>query len=112
MIHLLNKTRSRPQETVEFKQNKQMETFSFNPPINLSEEGKGLFAVTSFEATTYAFIITDENNSFLITIPSHWSSQFAEKSIHKLDKILELRSQINKKLHVEQVGKKRKIIFK
>ena len=39
---LIEQRRRRPQETLEFKLNKQMATFSFNPPITLSEEGKWL----------------------------------------------------------------------
>ena len=30
----------RPQETIEFIQTKQMQTFSYSPPINLAEEAK------------------------------------------------------------------------
>ena len=37
---LIVQTKTRPQETLEFKMNMQMQTFSFNPPINLFEEGK------------------------------------------------------------------------
>ena len=59
---LVEQTNTKPQETLEYKMNKQMETFSFNPPINLSEEGKWLLAVTSFEATNSVFNITSENN--------------------------------------------------
>ena len=43
---LVEQTKIKPQETFEYKMNKQMETFSFNPPINLSDEGKNLLAVT------------------------------------------------------------------
>ena len=32
---LIEQTKSRPQETLEFKKNKQMQTFSFSPPIKL-----------------------------------------------------------------------------
>ena len=60
---LIEQTKTRPQETLEFKMNKQMENFSFSPPINLFEEGKSLLAVTSFEATNSVFNITDKNNS-------------------------------------------------
>ena len=35
---LLQHTKTKPQETHEFKMNKQMQTFSSNPPINLIEE--------------------------------------------------------------------------
>ena len=59
--------------------NKQMETFSFNPPINLFEEGKWLLVETSLETTNSVFNITNENKSFSITIPGHWNSKSAEK---------------------------------
>ena len=52
-----------------------METFSSNPSINLFEEDKRLLAVTSFEASNSVFNVTDENNSFSITTPAHWSSE-------------------------------------
>ena len=51
---------------------KQMQIFSFNPLINLSEEGKWLLAVTSIEATNSVFNITKGNSSFSISIPGHW----------------------------------------
>ena len=70
---LITQTRTRPQETLEYKVKKQMQTFSFNPPINFTEEGKWVIAVISFEATNSVFNITDENNSFSILTPSHWS---------------------------------------
>ena len=59
---LIEQTKTRPQETLEFKMNKQKQTFSFNPPINLLEEDKWLLAVSSFECINSVFIITDENN--------------------------------------------------
>ena len=43
---LIEQTKTKPQETLEFKLNKQMETFSFNPPINLAVKSKWLLAVT------------------------------------------------------------------
>ena len=86
-----------------------MQTFSFNPPINLFEQDKWLLAVSSFECTNSVFNITNENNSFSIIIPGHYETESAEKTIDDLNKILELRSL---KLHVEEVikrGNKRKI---
>ena len=65
-------TISKPQETHEFQLNKQTETISFSPKINLSEEREWILAVTSLEATNSVFNITDENNRFSITAPSHW----------------------------------------
>ena len=58
--------------------NRQMETFSFNPPKNLSGEEERLLAVTSFEATNSLFNITNENNSCSITISGHWNSKSGE----------------------------------
>ena len=36
---LIQQTKTKPQETLEFKKSKQTQTFSFSPPINLLEEG-------------------------------------------------------------------------
>ena len=46
---LIEQTKTKPQETLEFKMNKQMQTLSINPPINLVEEGKWLMAVSLFD---------------------------------------------------------------
>ena len=105
---LIENTRTRPQETLEFKMNKQMQTFSFNPPINLVEEGKWLLAVSSFECTNSVFHITNDNNSFSIIIPGHCQNKSAEKTIDKLNKLLELKSL---ELHVNEArmrGNKKK----
>ena len=59
--------------------------------------------MTSFEATNSVFNIIDENNSFSITIPSQWTSESAEETIDELNKLLELRSQNDIELHVQEV---------
>ena len=100
---LIDRTRTKPQETLEFKMNKQMQTFSFNPPINLIEEDKWLLVVSSFECTNSVFNITDENNSFSIIIPGHYQNESDEKTINDLNKLLELKSI---ELHVDEVKKK------
>ena len=104
---LIDQTKTKPQETLEFKMNKQSQTFSFNPPIILIEEGKWLIAVSSFECTNSVFNITDDNNSFSIIIPGHYETEFAEKIIDDLNKLLELKSL---ELHVEEVRKRGNII--
>ena len=86
--------------------NKQRKTFSFNPPLNVVEEGEWLLGVTSFECTNSVFDIANENSSFSFTIHSHWNSKSAEKSIDELNKLLELRSENDFDLHVEQVKKR------
>ena len=100
---LIEHTETKPQETLELKMNKQMQTFSFNPPIKLVEEGKGLLAVSSFECTNFVFNITNENNSFSIITQSHYETEVAEKIINDLNKLLELKSL---ELHVEEVKKR------
>ena len=80
-----------------------MQSFSFNPPINLVEEGKWLMAVSLFDCTNSVFNITNENNSFSIIIPGHYETEFAEKTIDDLNKLLELKSL---ELHVEEVRKR------
>ena len=92
---LIEQTKTKPQETFDYKMIKQMQTFLFNPPINLLEEGIWLLAVTSFECTVFVFNTTDENNSFLIIIlgrrriPNYLDDDF----IDNLKKLLKLKSE-------------------
>ena len=104
---LIEQTKTKPQETLEFKMNKQKQTFSFNPLINLVEEDKRLLAVSSFECTNSVFNITNENNLFSIIIPGHYETEFAEKIIDELNRLLELKT-LN--LHVNEVRKRGNII--
>ena len=99
----IQQTKTRPQETLEFKMNKQLENFSFNPPINLIEEGKWLLGVSSLECTNSDFNTTNENNSFSIIIPGHYQTKSAETTIDELNKLLELSSL---EMHVKEVRKR------
>ena len=63
-----------------------MQTFPFNPPINLVEEGKWLLGLSSLECTNSVVNIINENNSFSIIIPGHYQTEFAEKMISDLNK--------------------------
>ena len=83
---LIEQTKTKPPATLEFKLNKQKQIFSFSPTINLVEEDKWLLAVSSFECTNSVFNITPENSSFSISIPGHWESKSAEKTIDQLNK--------------------------
>ena len=56
-----------------------MDTFAFSPPRNLSEEGKWLSAVTSFEATNSVVNVSVENNSFSLSTPDNGFLYEAEK---------------------------------
>ena len=100
---LIEQTKTKPQETLEFKMNKQRQTFSFNPSINLVEEGKWLLAVSSFESTNSVFNIINENNSFSIILPGHYQNKTDEKMVNDLNNLLELKSL---ELHVEEVKKR------
>ena len=84
-----------------------MQTFTFNPPIKLIEEGKWLMAVSLFNCTNSVFNITNENNSFSILIQGHYETEFAEQIIDDLNKLLELKSL---EFHVEEVRKRGDII--
>ena len=109
---LIEQTKTKPQETLEFKMNNQTRTFSFNPPINLIEEGKWMMAITSFECTNSVFNIRDDNNSFSIIIPGHYETEFAQKIIDELKRLLELRSlelhvnEVRKRVHMIKIGDK------
>ena len=91
---LIEQTETKPLEMLEIKMNKQMETFSFSPPINFFEEVKWLLGVTSFETTNSVFDRTNENSSFSIRISSYWSSEGGEELINKLNKLLQLSYRI------------------
>ena len=74
--------------------------------MNISEEDKWLLAVTFFEATNSVFNITDEKNSFSIRRPSYWSLRGRAETINKLQNLLELKSQNDFALHVEEIRKR------
>ena len=109
----IEQTRTKPQQTFELKMNRQMQTFSFSPPTNLVEERKWLLAVLSFEATNSVFKITDENNSFSISIPGWWRipTSLPAGINDKLTDLLKLRSENDIELHVEEVKKRRNQIL-
>ena len=76
---LIEQTKTKPQETLEFKMNEHLQTFSFNSPINLVEESKWLLGLSSLECKNSVFNISNENNSFSIIIAGHYQTEFVEK---------------------------------
>ena len=86
--------------------NKQRQTLSISPWINLFEEVKWLLAVTGFEATDSIFNITNGNNSFSISITGHWNSEDGEEPINKLKNFSERKSENDIELHAKEVGKR------
>ena len=103
---MIEQMRNCTQETVELKVNKQMDNFFINPPIHLSEEGKWLSAVTSFEATNSVFNITSGKSSFSISTPGNWNSEDGEELINELNKLLELGSDNNIELDAKEIEKR------
>ena len=104
---LVEQTKIHPQETLEFKMDKQTQTFSFSSPLNLIEEGKWLLAVSAFGCVNSVFNITNENNSFSIIKPGHYENKSDEKIIDDLKKLIELTSL---ELHVKEVRKRGTIL--
>ena len=62
--------------------------------------------MTTFEATKTVFITTDENNTFPVFTPGHWFTRGGAETSNKLQKLLQLRSQNDLQLHVNEVKKK------
>ena len=63
--------------------------------------------MSSFECKSSVFNITDDNNSFSIIIPAHWESEFADKIIDELNRLLKLKTL---DLHVNEVRKRGNLI--
>ena len=78
---LIEQTRSRLQETPEFKLNQQIEILSFSPSINPREEGKWLIIVTSFAATNTVFNITEKKTTFFQSIHQVIGDQLVQKRL-------------------------------
>ena len=103
---LIEQAKKKPQKTLEFKLNKQMETFYFSQPINLLEEGKWLLAVTALEAANSVFKISYENTKFSKKTTGYWNSNDGNEFINKLNKVLGLRSENDLELYVKEVKKR------
>ena len=59
-------THCKPPETLEFKMNKQKESFSFDIPLDLPEQW--MMGVTSLEVYNTVYNITEKNNNFKILL--------------------------------------------
>ena len=103
----IEQTKTKSQETLEFKMKKEMQTFRFYHQKKLIEGGNWLLVVTSFGAANSLFHITDENNSFPYSTPSHWNCEGGEDFNNKLHRLLELRSESDIDLHVKNGKKER-----
>ena len=69
---LIEQTRTKPQETLEFKMVKSRETFHFKPPIQT--EGDWMIGLVDLEVYNSIFNTTEENNKFqLYKVPDERS---------------------------------------
>ena len=84
LIHLKNKQSQNHQKPLDFELKKQMEFFSFSPPVNLVAEDKRLLAVTDkCEATNSVFNVTENGTVFQI----HHQAVGYSKVLRKLSTI-------------------------
>ena len=65
-LDIVENTLSKPQETLEFKMNKQKESFSFDIPLDLPEQW--MMGVTSLEVYNTVYNITENNNKLKILL--------------------------------------------
>ena len=65
-LDIVENTLSKPQETLEFKMNKQKESFSFDIPLELPEQW--MMGVTNLEVYNTLYNITEKNNKLKILL--------------------------------------------
>ena len=79
----IKQTKTTPQDTLEFKLTKSMDTFSIKTPIEL-EEGKRMIAITCLEAHPAVFIFTKHYKRFTFYTPGFWEGPEKNKRSDKL----------------------------
>ena len=97
----VEKTLSKPQETLEFKMKKQKESFSFDIPLDLPEQW--MMGVTSLEVYNTVYNITEKNNKLkLFTTEQNskgykFATEFIPKSknLYETSDIEEIKKLIN-----------------
>ena len=88
-LDIVENTLSKPQETLEFKMNKQKESFSFDVPLDLPEQW--MMGVTSLEVNNTIYNITEKNNKikFFETEKMLKEYKFATEFIPKIKHLYE-----------------------
>ena len=98
-MDIVENTLSKPQETLEFKMNKQKESFSFDIPQDLPEQW--MMGVTSLEVYNTVYNITEKNNKLFTTEQNLKEYKFATefipkiKNLYKTSNIEEIKKLIN-----------------
>ena len=88
-LDIVENTLSKPQETLEFKMNKQKESFSFDIPLDLPEQW--MMGVTSLEVYNTIYNITEKNNKLKLFTTEQNSKEykFATEFIPKIKNLYE-----------------------
>ena len=88
-LDIVENTHSKPQETLEFKMNKQKESFSFDKTLDLPEQW--MMGVTSLEVYNTIYNITEKNNKIkLFTTEQNLKEyKFATEFIPKIKNLYE-----------------------
>ena len=88
-LDIVENTLSKPQETLEFKMNKQKESFSFDIPLELPE--KWMMGVTSLEVYNTVNNITEKNNKLKLIYTEQQLEEykFATEFIPKMKNLYE-----------------------
>ena len=103
-LDIVENTHSKPQETLEFKMNKQKESFSFDIPLDLPEQW--MMGVTSLEVYNTIYNITEKNNKIeLFTTEQNLKVyKFVTEFMSKIKKLYETSG--NKGLsNIEEIKK-------
>ena len=103
---IVENTHSKPQETLEFKMNKQKESFSFDVPLILNE--KWMMGVTSLEVYNTVYNITNSNNKLQIILNDRRqldALEFDTGVVPNITKLYETYDLENNKLYYEFIEK-------
>ena len=102
---IVENTHSTPQETLEFKMNKQKESFSFDVPLILNE--KWMMGVTSLEVYNTVYKITISNNKLQIILNDRQldALEFDTGVVPNIKKLYETYDLENNKLYYEFIEK-------
>ena len=102
---IVENTHSKPQETLEFKMNKQKESFSFDVPLILNE--KWMMGVTSLEVYNTVYNITNSNNKLQIILNDRQldALEFDTGVVPNIKKLYETYDLENNKLYYEFIEK-------
>ena len=111
---IVENTHSKPQESLEFKINKQKESFSFDVPLELPEQW--MMGVTSLEVYNTVYNITEKNNKLQILLKDEQlkSLNIDTQLVMNVEYLYKISGSIEKinKFMVDSFSKNKKLIKK